>query len=86
MINSDLEMLDPVDFVGPKGRLFFDTNVFMDTDPERKGRIGVLLRRCAEVIKANRNPINCCCDQGCRGAQAAESHGRSRAGGCNRKG
>ena len=43
MINSDLEMLDPVDFVGPKGRLFFDTNVFMDTDPERKGRIGVLL-------------------------------------------
>ena len=57
MINSDLEMLDPVDFVGPKGRLFFDTNVFMDTDPERKGRIGVLLRRCAEVIKANRNPI-----------------------------
>ena len=57
MINSDLEMLDPVDFVGSKGRLFFDTNVFMDTDPERKGRIGVLLRRCAEVIKANRNPI-----------------------------
>ena len=56
-MGPDAEIINPDNFIGSKGRLFFDTNVFMDTDPEKKGRIGVLLRRCAGAIQANSNPI-----------------------------
>lgn len=51
------ELLDPVDFVGPQGRLLIDTSVFMDPDPRRRGGLGALLKRCGETIRLHHNPI-----------------------------
>lgn len=54
---TPLELLDPVDFVGPDGRLLIDTSVFMDDKPERRGGMKALLERCADAIRLNKNPI-----------------------------
>lgn len=52
-----LELLDPVDFVGPTGRLLIDTSVFMDSREDRRGGLGALLERCGRTIRRNQNPI-----------------------------
>lgn len=54
---ADRTIVDPVDFVGPDGRLLIDTSVFMDGSPHRKGGIPALLERCSDTILRNRNPI-----------------------------
>ncbi|MET4639592.1 hypothetical protein [Mycetocola sp. 2940] len=51
------ELLDPIDFVGPSGRLFVDTSVFMDDRPDRRGGLKALLQRCGQAILLNSNPI-----------------------------
>ncbi|WP_267217941.1 hypothetical protein [Paenarthrobacter ureafaciens] len=51
------ELLDPIDFVGPSGRLLIDTSVFMDDLPERRGGLKALLQRCGQTIRLNDNPI-----------------------------
>ena len=48
---------DPVDLVAPDARLFIDTNVFMDTDPARKGGLQKLFARVAPKIRDGGNPV-----------------------------
>jgi hypothetical protein len=50
-------LLDPAEYVRPGCRLFIDTNIFMDVDPARKGRLKRLFERCGEQIIAHRNPV-----------------------------
>ena len=50
-------LLDPAEYVRPGHRLFIDTNIFMDVDPARKGRLKRLFERCAERIIAHHNPV-----------------------------
>jgi hypothetical protein len=50
-------LLDPAEFVRQGYRLFIDTNIFMDVDPTRKGRLKRLFERCGEQILQNRNPV-----------------------------
>jgi hypothetical protein len=50
-------LLDPAEFVCQGYRLFIDTNIFMDVDPMRKGRLKRLFERCGEQILENRNPV-----------------------------
>ena len=50
-------LLDPAEYVRPGCRLFIDTNIFMDVDPARKGRLKRLFERCAERITAHHNPV-----------------------------
>lgn len=54
---SSPALLDPVDFVGPEGRLLIDTSVFMDDRPVRRGGLKALLERCGDTIRLNQNPI-----------------------------
>lgn len=44
-------IFDPADLVAPDARLFIDTNVFMDTDPSRKGGLQKLFVRIAPKIQ-----------------------------------
>jgi len=54
---GDPVLLDPAEYVRPGCRLFIDTNIFMDVDPARKGRLKRLFERCAERIIAYHNPV-----------------------------
>ena len=41
-------MVAPEDFVTADRRLFIDTNIFMDTDPDRASGLRKLFERCKE--------------------------------------
>lgn len=56
-MSSDVQLLDPVDFLQPNRRLFIDTNIFMDTDARRSGSLKRLFERGQSAIIANNNPI-----------------------------
>ena len=56
-MSSRAQLLDPVEFLRPNGRLFIDTNIFMDTDPRRRGGLKRLFERGQSAIITNRNPI-----------------------------
>lgn len=58
-VSSDTatSVIAPEEFVQPDWRLFIDTNIFMDTHPAREGGLKALFKRCAEVIRANANPV-----------------------------
>jgi hypothetical protein len=51
------ELLDPAEFLGESGRLFIDTNMFMDTDDRRTGAMKRLFERCASTARENNNPL-----------------------------
>lgn len=54
---SAASVLAPEEFLKPGRRLFVDTNVFMDTTPERDGALKGFFERCRPAILANANPI-----------------------------
>ena len=56
-MSRDVPLLDPVEFLQPNGRLFIDTNIFMDTDPHRAGGLKRLFERGQDAILKNGNPI-----------------------------
>lgn len=56
-MSSDVQLLDPVEFLGPQRRLFIDTNIFMDTNPNRAGGLKRLFERGKHAILTNNNPI-----------------------------
>lgn len=56
-MTRQIEIVNPVDFVGVDGRLLIDTSVFMDDDPTRKGGLKSLLMHCGETIRRVDNPI-----------------------------
>lgn len=54
---DDTRLIDPTAYVAKGSLLFIDTNVFMDTNPARKGGVTALVERCSEIILRDRNPI-----------------------------
>lgn len=50
-------LVSPAHFVAPGRRLFIDTNIFMDTDPAKKGRLKRLLEHCSARILKHKNPV-----------------------------
>lgn len=54
---EELLSFDPAELVGPDGRLFIDTNVFMDTDRTRRGGLQQLFLRTDERIRSGGSPI-----------------------------
>jgi len=50
-------VLEPTIFLNGDSRLLLDTNVFMSTSPQHKGRLPKLLERCQDAIFDNANPI-----------------------------
>lgn len=50
-------IFDPADLVAPDARLFIDTNVFMETSPERKGGLQRLFARVAPKIEEGGSPV-----------------------------
>ena len=55
--NDDTRLIDPTAYVAKGSLLFIDTNVFMDTNPTRKGGVTALVERCSETILRDGNPI-----------------------------
>ena len=55
--SKELERIDPVEFLGPQGRLFIDTNIWMDTSTAGKGGLKRLFERGQSTITKNKNPI-----------------------------
>ncbi|WP_400996681.1 hypothetical protein [Agromyces sp. GXQ0307] len=56
-MSSDVQLLDPVEFLKPERRLFIDTNIFMDTHPHRVGGLKRLFERGKRAILTHGNPI-----------------------------
>lgn len=54
---EDNLIFDPVDLVAPDARLFIDTNVFMETSPEREGGLQKLFARVAPKIEEGGSPV-----------------------------
>lgn len=55
--SNPFEIIDPVEFLGPKGRLFIDTNIWMDTSTAGRGGLKRLFERGQSNIIKNKNPI-----------------------------
>ena len=49
------ELVDPLEFVGPEGRVLIDTSVFMDSNPQRRGGLKALFTRCVSRIEEHRD-------------------------------
>lgn len=49
-MTAELDLVDPLDFTGPQGRLLIDTSVFMDPTPARRGGLKALLVKCGPEI------------------------------------
>jgi hypothetical protein len=54
---TDTLSIDPVELVATEGRLFIDTNVFMDTDARRQGGLKRLFERIAPTILQGGSPV-----------------------------
>nr|WP_157001168.1 translation initiation factor IF-2 N-terminal domain-containing protein [Agromyces laixinhei] len=54
---SESAVFAPEEFVSTDHRLFIDTNVFMDTDPDRAAGLKKLFARCKDIALQNRNGI-----------------------------
>lgn len=56
-MTASVQLLDPIEFLQPNRRLLIDTNVFMDTDPQRAGGLKRLFERGQSAILTHGNPI-----------------------------
>lgn len=54
---DDERFIDPNGYAHKGARLFVDTNVFMDTNPARRGGVSALIERCQQRILRDANPI-----------------------------
>lgn len=55
--SDESRLIDPTAYVAKGSRLFIDTNIFMDTNPARKGGVTALVERCSDTILRDQNPI-----------------------------
>lgn len=52
-MSTNIDLIDPLEFVGPDARVLLDTSVFMDET--RRGALPELIKRCAEAIRQNKD-------------------------------